>query len=179
MGSVRSDARLVGALLVCVGVWGGIVAFVGPTFSFETRGTLTAWVWNQSHAVLFLVPSVGAILGGLLLMGSTRWVAERMGAFLALLSGIWFVIAPSLEPLWNTNSVNGSGSLGVSGSNTIRALETIGYSYGTGAAIVLLASFALGLLALVPALVQLSQPAGGPGTEPATARTTFRHASHA
>jgi len=74
-------------LLVCVGAWGGVVAFVGPTFSFETGATTTAWVWNQTHATLYLAPGVAAMVGGLLLIGASGWASERLGAFLALIGG--------------------------------------------------------------------------------------------
>lgn len=176
---VRLGSRGLGLLLIGVAAWGGIVAFAGPTFDFTMGQTTTAWAWNQSHATLHFAPGLAGVLGGLLMLSARRWALERLGALLVLVSGIWFLIGPTLEPLWHSGSLSTSGPLGSSGSTTMRVLEGIGYQYGTGAVMSILSAFALGLLALAPAAVAANEPAASTGEQRRARRFSFRHASHA
>jgi hypothetical protein len=161
--------------LTAVAAWGGIVVFVGPTFDFLMGNTTEPWVWNQNHATLHFAPGVAGMLGGLLLLAATTRGMERLGGLIALATGVWFVIGPSLEPLWQS-SVGSADAIGASGSTTMRVLEAIGYQYGTGAVMVMLAAFALGLLATAPAVVA---PAPAQETAPRRRRPRlFRHVSH-
>ena len=68
------------------------------------------------------------------------------------------MIAPSLHPLWagtsaitamygSTGTAMHGGGMAMGGSATKTALESLGYHYGTGVVIAVLATFALGLLA--------------------------------
>jgi hypothetical protein len=130
-------------------------------------GTTEAWVWNPSQATLHLAPAVGGMLGGLLMV---------VGTSRALASGLWFLLGPSLEPLWHNGAVN--GALGPSGSTTVRVLEAVGYKYGTGAVMVALAAFALGLLTPAPAIAAPTEKPARSSTRKRT-RFSFRHPSHA
>jgi hypothetical protein len=76
---------------------------------------------------------------------------ERLGAQIAAVSGAWFGIAPALERVWSRHSLGVAGSIGANGSTLVRALESIGYFYGTGPAIVPVATAAFGTLAVAPA----------------------------
>jgi hypothetical protein len=168
MSIARLSTRATGVAVICVAAWGGIVAYVGPTFHFATRGSYSAWMWNPGHTTLSLAPAIGGIVGGILLLGVGGRALERVGAVIALLSGVWFIIGPSLEPLW-INASSGLAAVGTSGSATVKALESVGYYYGPGAALVLLGSLALGLISLAPA------PAGAPSPAPEPAAVTTRH----
>ena len=168
MSPTRGSARVLGLLVALVAAWGGIVAFAGPSFQFY-MGNTAAWTWTQSRATLHFAPAIAGILGGLLLLiGATRPI-QQLGSLLGITAGIWFVIGPSLEPLW-TSSSGGSmrmghigGSMAMGGaqmqSKTMQALEAVGYHYGTGAVLATLAAIALGLLAAAPALVAARESA--------------------
>jgi len=175
----RAGTRGLGLLAAAVAAWGGIVAFVGPSFNFELGDTHEAWVWNKSHAIMHFAPGVAGVVGGLLLLAAVPWALGRLGALLALAAGVWFVIAPTLEPLWGTSGGGTSALYGSSGSTTMRVLEGIGYHYGTGVVLILLSSLALGLLALAPRTVV----AAGPETEAVAEQRRRpiwpRHARHA
>jgi hypothetical protein len=166
---MRRISAGLGALVVAVSVWGAIVAFVGPTFDFDTGSTTKAWVWTQSHWTLLLVAGLVGIVGGILMMLPGRTVA-RVGASLALLAGVWFVLGPTLAPLWQHGGITTSGSDGVSGSRTVRVLEGIGYHYGTGVVLMLLGALALIVLAAVPAAAAEPAPVddAGEAEEPQT-----------
>jgi hypothetical protein len=149
-------------LVALVAAWGGIVAYAGPTFDF-TMGNTAAWTWTQGRATLHFAPALAGILGGLLLLvGRTRPI-QQLGSLLGVTAGIWFVIGPSLEPLWTSGSggsmsMGHSMSMGGMQSETKQALEAIGYHYGTGAVLATLAAIALGLLVAAPAVVATGEP---------------------
>jgi hypothetical protein len=137
------------SLLLVLGLWGALVPFVGPTFGFSMGGA-PAWTWTESSVTLHLVPGVAAVLGAVLLMRG-RLASQVSGAVLALLGGIWFVIAPSLRPLWAgqpTSSTSGMvGMGGMEHSALSSALSALGYHYGTGVLVSIVAAYALGALA--------------------------------
>lgn len=101
-----------------------------------------------------------------------------MGALLAVIGGVWFVIGPSLRRLWAGGGMGMHSMMSgmTSGSSAKQALEAIGYHYGTGAAITLLASLGLGLLLAsrrAPAPAAAAEPAipGRAGEAPAARET--------
>jgi hypothetical protein len=151
-------------LVIAVAGWGGLVEFLGPRFDFDIATTRKAWVWTQSHWTLGLAPAVVGMVGGLLILLGGRVAVQRLGAALALIAGAWFVIGPTVEPLWQHGGITTSGSDGVTQSRTIRVLEGVGYHYGTGTALMLLGAFVLGLLATVT-IVYAEPPAEAPASD--------------
>jgi hypothetical protein len=150
--------KIVGVLVIAVSAWGGIVPFVGPTFDFDTGSTTSSWVWTQSHWTLHLAPAVLGIVAGLMLLLPDSAAAKRTGAFLTLIAGGWFVLGPTLAPLWQHGGITTSGSDGVTGSRTQRVLEGVGYHNGTGVVLMLLAAVALWLLAATRAAAATTEP---------------------
>jgi hypothetical protein len=67
---------------------------------------------------------------------------------LALAGGLWFLVGPSLSMLWNHGGIDVGPPIG--SSNGVKALEWIGFFYGTGALITLFSSYAIGFLAALP-----------------------------
>ncbi len=134
--------KAIGILVLLLGVWGALVPFVGPTFGYDMGGT-PAWTWTESHATLHLAPGIAAVLGGAWMAGSNRVSTSRLGALLAAVAGTWFVIAPSLHPLWAGQSMGGSMSMGESALSS--ALTSLGYHYGTGVVIAMLGAYAFGV----------------------------------
>lgn len=146
----RSSHHTIGGLLVLVGIWGGLVPFVGPSFGFS-MGSTPAWTWTESAGTLHVAPAIVAVIAGAALIVG---VARPISALAAAVAGVWFVIGPSLHPLWASASapaghaMTGGTMVGMGGSDassTRQALEAIGYHYGTGALIAVLGSLALGL----------------------------------
>ncbi len=142
----RSRGALSGLLLVLLGAWGGLIPFVGPYFGFAYTPD-TAWTYTTGRLWLQILPAVAAVLGGLILMLAATRPAALFGATLALLGGGWFVVGTLLNPLW---AAGGGGTAGLPvGGPVHHALEQIGFFYGLGAAIVLVAAVALGRLSSV------------------------------
>ena len=111
------------------------------------------------------MPGAAAVLGGLIMLYSVRRASASFGALLALAGGLWFVVGPTLSMLWNHGVIATGPAYGAKGT---RVLEWIGFFYGTGALITLLASYGLGFLAALP-LTGEALPAGTAATVPATA----------
>ncbi len=168
----RTVARGLGIAVLLVGIWGGLVAYAGPTFGYS-MGSGSAWTWTESRATLHFAPAVAAIVGALVLVLARRRGTQLSGALLSMTAGVWFVIAPTLHPLWQGAASSGGHMMmggamagGNASSTTMQALQGIGYHYGTGALIAVLGACATGLLGagLLAAAGERSQ------TEPARQR---------
>jgi hypothetical protein len=138
----RSRGAASGLLLVLLGAWGAIIPFVGPYFDYAFTPN-TTWTWTSARFWLEVLPGIATIVGGLLLLASVDRGTGTLGAWLASAAGAWFILGPSLAPLWNP------GSLGVPiGGTTRQALEWIGFFYGPGVAILFLGAAAFGRLSV-------------------------------
>lgn len=153
-GSIRREVWLFAVPVLVIGIWGGIVPFVGPTFGFYMGGKVAAWTWSESHFTLHVVPAIATVLGaGAMLLGR-RPLVQGLGGLLAMLGGVWFVLGPSLHPLWAGSTASSGmahggmmhGASAMAGSSHMGAWQAVGYHYGTGAAIAVLSAVALGLL---------------------------------
>lgn len=149
----RTAARGLGIVVLLVSFWGGIVAYAGPSFGYA-MGSGGAWTWTQSRATLHLAPAIAAAVGALVLLLARTRGAQLSGALLSMTAGVWFVLAPTLQPLWQGTATSGgqmmmgTSTMGGQGtSTTMQALQGIGYHYGTGALIAVLAACATGILA--------------------------------
>jgi hypothetical protein len=142
----RSRGALSGALLVLLGLWGGLVAFVGPYFHFAyTPGT--AWTYTSGRLWLEILPGAVTVLGGLILLVSRVRPVAMFGAWLAALGGAWFAVGRVLSPVWNAQ---GTVLLGTPiGGTVTRALVELSYFTGLGVIIVFLAALSLGRLTVV------------------------------
>src|SRR5580704_15051336 len=138
-------ARIVsGVLLILLGAWGAVVAFVGPYFHYAYTPD-KAWAYNSGRLWLSVVPGAAAVLGGVLIAVSARRPLAGSGVILAGLGGI-------LGPAWGGKWMNPGTPVGGTG---MRATEQVGFFTGLGVAIVLVAAVALGRC-----LVAAVQPAG-------------------
>jgi hypothetical protein len=159
--------RVAGLTILILGIWGGIIPFVGPYFHF-TLGPDHTWTWTAGRFYLSVLPAIGAVVGGLLLLGAGPWAAGRLGALLALLAGVWFAIGPDLSLIWRAGGDLGGGV----GSRTDYALERLSFHTGLGVLIAALAAFALpAVLAVRTRRVEpvAQEPVEPPATAPATA----------
>src|SRR6266571_5100548 len=98
--------------------------------------------------LLEVLPGVGAILGGLIVLVSSNRPFAIFGAWLAALSGAWFALGSVLAPTWSGTGPSMSPGTPTGGALT-RALEQIGFFTGLGIVIVLLAAMALGRFSVI------------------------------
>jgi hypothetical protein len=142
-------------LVVVLGAWGALIPFVGPYFNYQI-GTTQTWDWTIDRFWLSVLPGAVAVLGGLLLIAATTRRSASFGGLLALAGGLWFVAGPTVSMLWNGGDLATGPALGDTGT---RVLEWIGFFYGAGALITLLASYELGFLAALPVTGEAGVPA--------------------
>ena len=132
--------------LSCSGLWGGLIAFVGPYFHFAfTPGT--AWAYTSGRLWLEILPGIATVLGGLILLASRVRPVAMFGAWVAALGGAWFAVGRVLSPMWNAH---GTVALGTPiGGTVTRALVELSYFTGLGVVIVFLAALSMGRLTVV------------------------------
>lgn len=135
----RGRGATSGVLLVALGIWGAIVPFVGPYFSFGYTPD-SAWTWTAARGWYEVLPGAVVAFAGLLMVVAASRGVLAAACSLAIAAGAWLVVGPQLAGLL------GLGAIGVpvASSTGMRALETLAYFYALGALIVLLAAAALG-----------------------------------
>jgi hypothetical protein len=143
----RTRGAISGVLLVALGAWGAIVALIGPSFSL-TIGPDSTWDMTTGRLWLEVLPGVAVVLGGLVLLLSANRATAALGGWLALAGGVWFVVGPTLSKLWTSGSALAGQAGNPAGSESRQVLELLTMFYGAGAAIIALAAFALGRLAV-------------------------------
>jgi hypothetical protein len=150
----RRRGAATGFLLVVLGLWGALIPFVGPYFNYQI-GTTSTWDWSMDRLWLSVLPGAAAVLGGMIMLYSTRRSTASFGGLLALSGGLWFIVGPSVSMLWN-DGVQATGA--AIGDNGTRVLEWIGFYYGTGALITLFSAYGLGFLAALPVTGEAVRP---------------------
>ena len=97
----RSRGALNGVLLVLLGIWGGLIAFVGPYFHYAYTPDKA---FTYTHGPSMAGDPAGR--GHRSRRPDPRWHRQPavaiFGAWLAALSGAWFVLGGSLSALWHT-----------------------------------------------------------------------------
>jgi hypothetical protein len=140
MRVVRSRGMLSGLLLVLLGLWGALIPFIGPYFSFAYTPD-QPWTWTWGRLWFEVLPGVAAILAGLLLIGTAHRAVGVFAGWLGSLAGAWFIVGPLLSQAFSGQA----GNTGVPvGGPAKQALEQIAFFYGLGAVILFLAAQALG-----------------------------------
>jgi hypothetical protein len=137
--------------MVILGAWAGIVVFVGPAFGYSIDGS-GSWQWNAAHGWLHFGPGVTAVVAGVIAMGSLpRLVAGRgravskLAGALAIVSGAWLVVGPTAWPAM----VSGAHVWAL--TTALRNLaDQIGANLGPGVLLIIIGSFAVGLVARQP-----------------------------
>jgi MFS family permease len=141
----RSRGALSGVLLILLGAWGGLIAFIGPYFHYAYTPT-SAWSYTSGRFWLEIVPAAGAVAGGLILLASSSRPAAMFGAWLAAISGAWFALGSLIGPIWRGHQVSAGTPVG---GAVARSLEQIGFFTGLGLAIAFVAGLALGRLTVI------------------------------
>jgi hypothetical protein len=168
----RSRGGVSGVLLILLGVWGGLAPFVGPYLHFAYTPD-KAWAYTSGRLWLSAVPGGAALVGGLLVAGSSYRVAGCLGGFLGAAGGAWFIVGtPVIRLLVKNGSISPGaalgGPLGPLSSATRVFLEGLAFFTGTGVLILFFGTLALGRLSVVAvkdaALAQELLP-GAPGGE--------------
>jgi hypothetical protein len=146
----RTTGALSGVMIIALGLWGGLVPFLGPYFHYAF-GSYRTWHYTTNRLWLDILPGAAAVLGGLLLLVSSRRATGLFGGWLAVAAGIWFAIGSSISLLWHPAG-NPIGA--PTGGHTRQAIELLGYFPGLGALIIAMAAFAMGRFFSRPRLAE-------------------------
>jgi hypothetical protein len=130
-----------------LGVWAGLIAFVGPYFNYAMHSDQT-WQWFADRGWLQVLPAAATVIGGFMLMSGATRARNSLGAMIALAGGLWFLIGPTVSMLWNHGSITVGPPIGA--HNITHVLEWLGFFYGVGALITLFSAYALGFMAALP-----------------------------
>ncbi|HET8708670.1 MAG TPA: hypothetical protein VFL85_00140 [Candidatus Saccharimonadales bacterium] len=140
----RSRGATSGLIILLLGLWVGLIPFIGPYFGFGF-GSDATWNYTMSRLWFSILPGAAAFLGGAILMASANRAVLSAAAWLAMLGGIWLIVGVVLSGLWNA----ASPGIGVPlGGHIQQVFERISFFYGSGAIITALAGMALGRLSL-------------------------------
>lgn len=141
----RSRGVLTGVAVLILGIWGAIIPFIGPYFHYAF-GTYAHFHFTWERLWLDILPGAAAVLGGVLLITTSKRPTGVLGGWLSALAGAWFVVGVSLSTIWQ-----GAGNFGIGpalGGHVHQAAEWVGFFYGLGAAITFLAAFSMGRLSV-------------------------------
>jgi hypothetical protein len=143
----RSRGAMTGVLLVLLGVWGGLVPFIGPYFHYAYTPD-KALAYTTGRLYLSIVPGAAALLGGLLVLGTRSRGVGVFGGLLAVLGGAWFIVGASFTAVvLKRPSISPGIPVGISATRTFS--EQLGFFVGLGILIVFLAAIAMGRFSLV------------------------------
>jgi hypothetical protein len=152
-----------GLLLMLLGAWGAFIPFVGPYFGYAYTPD-KAWAYTSGRLWLSVVPGAVAFVGGALML-SVRTMAT--GAFLAALSGAWFIVGgPVIADVFTNGSISAGSPIAASGAAfdpaTMHFLEGVGFFYGLGVVILFFAARTFGTATarmIAPAYAQTANAA--------------------
>src|SRR5258708_20704832 len=85
----RSRGALSGVLLVLLGAWGGVIAFVGPYFHYAYTPN-SAWSYTSGRLWLEILPGAGAVVGGVITLASASRPVAMFGASLPAITRAGF-----------------------------------------------------------------------------------------
>ncbi|MFD0688530.1 hypothetical protein [Actinomadura fibrosa] len=160
----RTRGGLSGLMLVLLGLWGGLLPFVGPYLDFGFAPDDT-WVYDTDRLQLSVAPGAATVLGGLIVLASANRAVAMLGAWLAVLGGAWFAVGGPVAALWDVPGVG--APLGTEEGR--RVAEQLAGFTGLGVVIVFFAALALGRFAVVGVREAVAdepvpEAAGGSGT---------------
>lgn len=166
----RSRGALSGLILVILGAWGALIPFVGPRFNFAYTPDQD-WAWTTARGWLEVLPGAATVVAGLLLIFSGNRITAMIGAWLAVLAGVWFVIGGEVAPMLRI----GSAGDPVAATDRKRAALEVSYFSGLGALIIFVGAAAVARLAVrsasdVEALARVAEARAARAANPAYAR---------
>jgi len=147
----RTTGAISGLVIVVLGIWGGLIPFIGPYFNYSFGPNVT-WHYTVHRLWLDILPGAAAVVGGLIIINAKSRIDGTFGSWLALAGGAWFAVGPPVSVLWNAAATAADPIGAPYGGVHRQILELVGYYYGVGVLIVGFAAFSLGRFVSRPAL---------------------------
>ena len=144
----RSRGAASGFLLVLLGLWGGLIPFIGPYFHYAYHPRPTAWTYTTARLWLEILPGGGHLPRRRDPATSARRHSLLLGAALAAAISAWFTLGTVFSPLWNHNVPMGGQPASLTVVMSIA--EQVGFFTGLGVVVAALATFAFGRIWSLP-----------------------------
>jgi hypothetical protein len=142
----RSKGAASGLLIVLLGLWGGLIPFVGPAFDYGFTPDAT-WHWTDGRLFLEVIPAAATVLGGLAMLVSRSRISGSIGAWLAAAGGAWFVVGQWVSMLWNDGVMQAGEPTATTDRGQVA--EWLGFFLALGVVIVFLAAMAIGRMSSI------------------------------
>jgi hypothetical protein len=141
----RSRGAFSGALLVLLGLWGGLAPLIGPLLHFAYTPD-RAWAVTSGRIWFEFIPAAAVIVAGLMMLTSRFRPWAMLSASIAVIGGGWFALASVVARLWmRTPPAQGTPV----GGPIIATLEQLAFFTGLGAVIICIAAAAFGRLSVI------------------------------
>jgi hypothetical protein len=141
----RSRGAFSGALLILLGLWGGLAPLIGPLLHFAYTPD-RAWAVTSGRIWLEFIPAAIVVVAGLMMLASRLRPWALLGSSMAVVGGGWFALGSVVARLWmHTPPAQGTPV----GGPVISALEELAFFTGLGALIICIAAVALGRLSVI------------------------------
>jgi len=158
-GIPRTRGAVSGVLLILLGVWGGLIPFVGPYFRFEYSPD-RAWAYTSGRLYLSVIPGAVTLLAGLVILLTRSRALGVLAGLLAVLRGAWFITGDQIaQVLLKSSTITPGTPAGTPvplGSGAVRMstrmfAEQVGFFTGLGIVIIFLAAIAIGRFSMLAA----------------------------
>jgi hypothetical protein len=151
----RRRGGICGAVLILLGLWGGLGPLVGPYFHFGFMPD-AAWHYNSGRLDYSIIPGAAALLGGLLVAATRNRALGVAGGLLAALGGVWFVAGGGVVTYVLKKAISAGGPIvtATSGAQPLALrpyLEMISLFIGVGVLIIIVGGIAMGRFSMVAA----------------------------
>lgn len=141
----RFGLSTVGAVIVLVSAFGGLVAYAGPIIGYHADGS-GSWHWSEAHTLLALLPGAVGVVLGLAILAEARGIVVGRGritlafaGFIVMLCGGWFVVGPLALPV-----IINHGAYFEAARPFRMLMNEIGYSFGPGIVLAVAGGFVAG-----------------------------------
>jgi len=148
----RTRGAVTGAILVLLGLWGGLAPFVGHYLHFGFTPD-TAFGYTTGRLYYSVIPGAAALVGGVLVIITRSRAIGVIGGLLAALGGLWFVIGSGVMLYVIKRNVSIGVPLGYSGGTytTKEYLEVLALYTALGAVIIFFGALACGRMSMFSA----------------------------
>jgi hypothetical protein len=148
----RSRGAVTGAILVLLGLWGGLAPFVGHYLHFGFTPD-TAWGYTTGRLYYSVVPAAAVLVGGFLIIVTRIRAIGVIGGVLASLGGLWFIVGSGVMLYLLHRSVSIGAPLGSTPGLETRKdyLEALALFTALGAVVIFFGALACGRLSMISA----------------------------
>jgi hypothetical protein len=141
-----------GLLLILLGLWGGLIPFVGPYFHFGYTPD-KAWAYNSGRLYYSIIPAAVVLVGGLLALATRNRGVGMFGGILAVLGGIWLGLGETFTVVVLKKSIQaGSPIIPAGGASQVyRYLEGLTLFSGLALLVAIIGAIAIGRFSMLSA----------------------------